>query len=61
VIAVSDGYPVGKLATFHRFDFSGTELWRCQTPNMNWPVAVSANGAAIAGGGDDGCVYYFHP
>jgi hypothetical protein len=61
VIAVSDGYPPGTYGTFYRFDFSGREVWRCETPNMNWPVAVSANGSAIAGGGDDGRVYYFLP
>jgi hypothetical protein len=60
-VAVSDGYPVGKLAAFYRFDLSGQEIWRCTTPNMNWPVAVSADGSAIAGGGDDGCLYYFLP
>jgi hypothetical protein len=60
-IAVADGYPVGTLATFYRFDLSGNEVWRCPTPNMNWPVAVSADGSAIVGGGDDGCVYYLLP
>ena len=61
VIAVSDGFPVGTLSAFYRFDFEGNELWRSQTPNMNWPVAVSANGALIAGGGDDGRIYVFLP
>jgi hypothetical protein len=60
-VAVSDGYPVGKLAAFYRFDLAGNEIWRHTTPNMNWPVAVSADGAAIAGGGDDGYLYYFLP
>lgn len=60
-VAVSDGYPVGKPATFYRFDFSGNEVWHCPTPDMNWPVAVSADGSAIAGGGDDGFLYYLVP
>jgi WD40 repeat protein len=61
IIAVADGYPVGKPANFYRFDSSGAEIWRCPTGNMNWPVAVSADGSAIAAGGDDGDLYYFVP
>jgi hypothetical protein len=60
-IAVSDGYPPGNTATFYRFDATGNEIWHSPTPNMNWPVAVSADGSAIAGGGDDGYLYYLLP
>ena len=61
IIAVSDGYPVGRPGMFYRFDFNGNEMWRWETPNMNWPIAVSGNGSAIAAGGDDGRLYYFLP
>ena len=61
IIAVSDGYPVGRPGMFYRFDFNGNQLWRWETPNMNWPIAVSGKGSAIAAGGDDGRLYYFLP
>jgi WD40 repeat protein len=60
-VAVAVGYPVGVRASYYLFDNFGNLLWDCPTPNMNWPVAVSGDGSAIAAGGDDGMLYYFHP
>ncbi len=61
IIAVADGFPVGKPAAFLLFDANGQELWQCPTKNMNWPIAISADGRAVAAGGDDGVLYYFVP
>lgn len=61
-VAASDGYPTIKPAKFYLFDAKdGGKRWDFQTNSMNWPMALSANGTAIAGGSDDGTVYYFRP
>ena len=60
-LAVADGYPIGVEARFYLFDKSGNQMWECVTPSMNWPIAVSSDGGAIAAGGDDGVLYYFLP
>ena len=61
LIAVADGNPPGNPGLFYLFDVKGKELWRAKTPNMNWPIVVSADGSGIAAGGDDGRLYYFVP
>lgn len=61
ILAVADGFPVGVEARFHLFDKAGNRIWEYTTPSMNWPVAVSPDGGAIAAGGDDGVLYYFLP
>ncbi|HTI40609.1 MAG TPA: hypothetical protein VL693_02195 [Vicinamibacterales bacterium] len=61
IITVAEGNPPGTPGLFRRFDFSGTQVWQFETGNMNWPIAVSADGSAIAAGGDDGHLYYFLP
>jgi outer membrane protein assembly factor BamB len=63
-IAASDGAPYNSsqsLSTgnFYLFDRAGNPIWQFPTGLMNWPVAVSADGTAVAGGSDDGTVYYF--
>jgi WD40 repeat protein len=61
-IAASDGYPTIKPAKFYLFDAKdGAKRWDFQTNSMNWPLVISGNGTAIAGGSDDGTVYYFRP
>ena len=60
-ITAGDGHPLGTPGTFHLFDHDGVAQWDCPTPNMNWPMVISADGTAIAGGSDNGRVYYFVP
>jgi WD40 repeat protein len=60
-VGVADGYPLGDPAAFFMFDSDGQELWHYPTIDMNWPIAISANGKGIAAGGDDGILYYFKP
>jgi outer membrane protein assembly factor BamB len=57
-IGLADGYPLGNPGQFRLFDRNGNELWSYTTSDMNWPMVVSADGAGIAAGGDDGNVYY---
>ena len=45
---------------FYLFDAnSGEQLWQYQTPVMNWPMMVTANGNTAVGGSDDGGIYYW--
>ena len=59
-VTVADGYPVGTPSAFYLFDAAaGDQIAQWPTSNMNWPMVISKNGAAIVGGGDDGLLYYF--
>ena len=63
-VAASDGQPFnGNTAmtpgTFYLFDQNGAPVWDFETSLMNWPIAVSGDGKAVATGGDDGTVHYF--
>jgi WD40 repeat protein len=72
-VAVADGYcttpwvkppdPPGKEcdSAFYLFSAKGKKLWEYPTTNMNWPIFISANGSAVAAGGDNGNLYYFKP
>ena len=61
-VAVADGYPDKKPGSFSLFDgATGKSLWSYPTPNMNWPMFISADGTGIAAGTDDGIVFYFTP
>lgn len=45
---------------FYLFDgASGNQLWSYPTPVMNWPMAITPDGAHAFGGSDDGSVYYW--
>jgi WD40 repeat protein len=58
-IAVAVGYPVGTSASIYLFDQNGKQIWDHPTGDMNWPVAVSADGSSMVAGGDDGSLLYF--
>jgi hypothetical protein len=72
-VAVADGFckaasvkppdPPGKAcdSAFYLFDAKGKKVWEFPTLNMNWPIFFSADGRAVAAGGDDGRLYYFEP
>ena len=60
-VAVADGSVTSKPAKFRLFEPGGRKLWDFTTYSMNWPIAISASGNAIAAGSDDGTVYYFKP
>jgi WD40 repeat protein len=72
-VALADGYctnpwvkppdPPGKEcdSAFYLFSANGEKLWEYPTSNMNWPIFISANGSAVAAGGDNGNLYYFKP
>ncbi len=61
-VSVADGYPDGNPGSFSLYDGATGELmWSYPTPNMNWPMFVSADGSGIAAGTDGGAVYYFTP
>jgi hypothetical protein len=46
-------------SAFYLFSAEGVKLWEHPPTYMNWPISISANGSAIAAGGDDGYLYYF--
>ncbi len=47
---------------FYLFDgASGAQLWRYATPVMNWPMAITPDGARAFGGSDDGSVLFWGP
>jgi hypothetical protein len=61
-ITVADGHPVGTPGTFYVLDAnSGEILMQKETRDMNWPMVLSANGAAAIAGSDTGEVFYFDP
>jgi WD40 repeat protein len=55
---LADGYPDDVPGSFCLFETTG-KMWQCPTPKMNWPMVISADGKAIAGGGDDNKLYFF--
>jgi WD40 repeat protein len=61
-VTVADGHPIGTPGSFYLFRASdGAKLWEYDTPDMNWPMVISADGTAAVAGGDDSFVYYFLP
>jgi WD40 repeat protein len=59
-VTVSDGDPKANVGDFSLFEAkTGKLLWTYRTPQMNWPMQISADASAIAAGSDDGNVYYF--
>jgi len=48
-------------SALYLFDAKGNKLWEFPTLNMNWPISISADGSAVATGGDDGNLRYFSP
>lgn len=61
-VTVSDGFPVTDPGNFAVYDAkTGNNRWDYEVSNMNWPMFISANGTAIAGGSDNGKLYYFKP
>lgn len=62
MMAVADGHPDGTPGCFYLFDTTtGALRWKCPAGNMSWPVAIAANGSAVAGGSDDSSIYYLTP
>lgn len=66
LISATDGKPepghetTESAGNFYLFDNVAKRiLWSYPTPKMNWPMAIAANGKAIVGAGDDGCLYYW--
>ena len=66
LVSATDGKPDPGHETqesaghFYLFDnVANRVLWSYPTPMMNWPMAIAANGRAIVGASDDGCVYYW--
>lgn len=61
-IAAADGYDSDQVGgTFYLYDSNGHQRWQEKTTKMNWPAVISANGAGVAGGSDDGFLYAFQP
>jgi WD40 repeat protein len=59
-VTAAEGNPVGTPGTFYLFDAkTGAKVWEFGTDNMNWPMFISADGSAVAGGSDNGKLYYF--
>ena len=64
-VAASDGQPFNgnhtlTPGTFYLFrGNNGDPVWDFGTSLMNWPIAVSGDGQAVATGGDDGTIHYF--
>jgi len=61
LITVADGHPIATPGTFYVFDaVTGAKVMEFATnDDMNWPMVVSADGLAAAGGSDNSHVYYF--
>lgn len=67
-VTATDGEPIDESAgtetpgNFYLFDgATGTQQWRYATPLMNWPMAITPDGAHAFGGSDDGGVYFWGP
>ncbi len=59
-VTVADGYPDGQPGSFSLFNGkTGDLVWQYPTPNMNWPMFISADASGIVAGSDDGNVFYF--
>jgi hypothetical protein len=60
-VAASDGTTKHTNGNFYLFKATdGSMMWEYGThPFLDYCVAVSANGNAMAGASNDGCVYYF--
>jgi hypothetical protein len=58
-VTVADGYPDGTSGAFYLYSGAGSLKWTFPTPNMSWPMQLSADGSAIFAGSDDASVYYF--
>jgi WD40 repeat protein len=60
-ITVADGHPIATPGTFYLFEAAtGKKVMEFETPDdMNWPMVISADGAAAVGGSDNSHVYYF--
>lgn len=58
LVGAADGLPYGTQGKFYLFDGKGTKKGDFATSNMNWPIAVSADGSGVAGGSDNGTLYY---
>jgi WD40 repeat protein len=60
--AIADGYPENTAGHFYLVDTaSGVCRWMAETGNMNWPIALAADGSGIVGGSDDSHLSYFTP
>lgn len=66
LISATDGKPdsgdetTESAGNFYLFDnVANRLLWSYPTTMMNWPMAIAANGQAIVGASDEGCVYYW--
>ncbi|MFL6447053.1 MAG: WD40 repeat domain-containing protein [Bryobacteraceae bacterium] len=57
---LADGYPDDVPGSFSLFKETG-KVWEYTTTKMNWPMVISADGSAIAAGGDDNKLYFFVP
>jgi outer membrane protein assembly factor BamB len=53
-------YPPGQPAHFYLLNVTnGAQIWNYQTPDMNWPMAISSDGKSIVGGGDNSVFYHW--
>jgi WD40 repeat protein len=70
LVSATDGKPSSGSASgsqvsespgnFYLFDgAAGAQLWQYPTPVMNWPMAITPDGAHIFAGSDDGSVYFW--
>ena len=60
IVTVADGHPIGTKGTFYMFRVSdGQKMLDSASDEMNWPMAISADGSAACAGSDDGTVCYF--
>ncbi len=67
-VTATDGQPVsesdndesaGNFYLFRLADDSDPLVWSYHTDQMNWPMAISANGNAIFGASDNGYAYFW--
>lgn len=59
-ITAADGHPFNAPGTYYLYRAAdGQQLAAVTTPQMNWPMVISANGLAACAGSDNGSVHYF--
>jgi WD40 repeat protein len=65
-VTATDGKPDGQTVkesagSFYLYSVStGSQIWKQDTSQMNWPMMLAQDGSSVFGGSDEGSVYYWN-